>query len=94
MQSWVTPWAVFLESPAVRQLIKKFPACYQTLQFISVFTRAHCLVVYAEGPGLKIVYPGQGFSWLSSDLSDKWPFLPRPFLHINSNYAIIGRHVI
>ena len=52
---------VFLESPAGRRLIKKFPACYQTLKFIAVFTRAHCLVVCAGGPGLKIVYSGQGF---------------------------------
>ena len=74
---------VFLESPAVHQLIKKFPVCYQTLQFIAVFTRAHCLVVFAGGPGLKIVYPGQGFSWLSSDPSDKWPLLARPFQRIN-----------
>jgi hypothetical protein len=85
---------VFLESLAVRQLTKKFPACYQTLQFIAVFTRAHCLVVFAGGPGLKIAYPGQGFSWLSSDPSDHWSFLPRPFQRINSNYAIIGRRLI
>jgi len=73
---------IFLESPADRQLIKKFRACYQTLKFIAVFTRAQCLVVCAGGPGLKIVYSGQGFSRLSLDPSDKWPFLPRPFQHI------------
>jgi hypothetical protein len=84
----------FRQSPVVRQLMKKFPPCYQTLQFIAMFIRAHCLMVYAGGLGLKIVYPGQGFSWLSSDPSDKWPFIPRPFQHINSSYAIIGRHVI
>jgi hypothetical protein len=35
-----TPWSEVIEKLTVTQLVKKFPAIYETQSFISVFTRA------------------------------------------------------
>jgi hypothetical protein len=43
----VTPWSrVLLESLRVSQLVKKFPAYYGILRFITAFTRAHHLSLF------------------------------------------------